>query len=167
MKSLTLSTTTALCTLLPFFGLAAPRTFQLTSNVAEAANVWAQDVSKVSQFLNVASTLSGIDFTDQATSALAMERDELTQKQTLDEVFGSNPFVQAANSTLVGQGTFQTVVSLLQDMAWNGVSRIGNVDAINHVRCTYVLPAIDAYFSAVAKETDGIQLLAVYPLACQ
>ncbi|KAF2182644.1 hypothetical protein K469DRAFT_514670, partial [Zopfia rhizophila CBS 207.26] len=118
------------------------------SNVAEATNLWAQDVSKVSQFLNTASTLSGVSFTEQAASALASEKDELVQKQILDNVFSDNLSVQAANSTLVGQGTFQTVVSLLQDMAWNGVSRVGNVEAINNVRCAYVLPAIDAYFLA-------------------
>ncbi|OCL07947.1 hypothetical protein AOQ84DRAFT_266223, partial [Glonium stellatum] len=103
--------------------------------VAEAANLWAQDVSAVSLFLTTASTLSGVDFTNQAASALESENDELVHKQILDNVLSGNPFVQAANNTLVEQGTFQAVVSLLQDMVSNGASRVGDVEAINNIRC--------------------------------
>ena len=164
--------TAAFLTSVPGFGLAAPTNSQRQApsieDIANAANLWAQDTGKVSQFLNIASTLSGSNFKDQAATALMSENNELTQKQVLDNALGSNPSVQAANDILVEQGTFANVVSLLQDMASNGASRVGDVETINNIRCTYVLPAIDAYFAAAAEVIqNGVQLEAVRPTACQ
>ena len=108
------------------------------------------------------------EFLSAASSALSAEKDELIHKQVLDTALGQASIVQNANSTLVLEGTFQMVVDLLQDIASNGVSRIANVDKINNVRCPRVLPAIDAYFAAAARQVKkGPQVLATFPKACR
>jgi hypothetical protein len=117
-------------------------------------NLWEQDIGKVSQFLNIASTLSDSDFNDQATAALMSETDELTQKQVLDNALSRNPSAYAANSTLVGKGTFAQVISLLQeDMASNGTLHVGDVNTINAVRCTsmHILQRRPRWFRAVCS----------------
>ena len=149
------------------FGLPTQQ-FPSPSEISDAAKLWAQDTAKVSQFLDTAATLSGAEFLSAASSALSAEKDELIHKQVLDTALGQASIIQNANKTLVLEGTFQMVVDLLQDMASNGVSRIANVDKINNVRCPRVLPAIDAYFAAAARQVKkGPQVLATFPKVCR
>lgn len=69
----------------------------------------------------------------------------------------------AAYHVLVDDGTFQSVVNLLQDMENTGLLSM----LINSNRCANVLPAIDTYFAAAAQLTGGVAYPAIRPLACQ
>jgi len=147
-----------------------------TQDIADAQNEWAADTSKVSQFLSAAESLDSGDLVTQATTALANEKDELIHKAVLDNQFLSvsnpDPNVQQANDTLVGQGTFMFVVNGLQALATNGASMSPSdvsaaILSINTDRCTFVLPAIDEYFTASGNLlNNGDVLVANRPDNC-
>lgn len=82
--------------------------------VANAVMNWMNDTGKVTNFLNTASSLTGDEYTKQATIALNAEKDELNHKAILDVAVGMMDSVQAANATLAGMGKFQDVVDVLQ-----------------------------------------------------
>jgi hypothetical protein len=82
--------------------------------IANAVVSWMNDTGKVTKFLNTATSLSGDEFTKQATIALNAEKDELNHKMVLDAALGNMAMVQMANDTLATQGTFQAVVDTLQ-----------------------------------------------------
>ncbi|MCJ1333971.1 hypothetical protein MMC10_010678 [Thelotrema lepadinum] len=134
-------------------------------NPQQAAQNWMTDTGTVSNFLNMAPTLTGDQFKAAAAVALAAEKNELTHKAIIDAAPGlalNSASVQNANNSLVTQGHFQSVVDLLQEMTTNGDSTaITDTNAINTNRCKNVLPSIDAYL-AVA----GTKLLAVRPTNC-
>ena len=154
---------------------------------------------------NAAANADDIDgtFRTEASSAHGSEVDELNHKLILDQQLCaggqsiSNPVcgticspdangveqcstaLHDANDTLVAQGTFQSVVDLLQDMADNGFAQNGDISEINNGhdgiggRCNAVLPAIDTYFAQAAAllvsefndhSIDG--MTAVRPAAC-
>lgn len=122
------------------------------TQVANAVNSWMNDTAKVTKFLNTAASLSGDDFTKQATIALNAEKDELNHKKVLDDALGMMASVQAANDVLANQGTFQKVVDALQTMVDQGPDTAqAMVDAINANRCVNVLPNIDMYFAAAGS----------------
>jgi hypothetical protein len=171
---------TLLLTLLPVLALAAPSTTPLKrqnspptlDDINNAQLAWLQDTGAVSSFLDYAVSLfpgSPSDLLYQAWIALAAEKDELTHKAVLDSVFvfgdNADPNVLAAYQVLVNDGTFQSVVDLLQDMANTG--NLADVQLINSNRCANVLPAIDTYFAAAAHVTGGVAYPAIRPLACQ
>jgi hypothetical protein len=169
---------TLLLSLLPALALAAPSTTPskrqssppALDDIINAQILWNQDTNVVSNFLNYAAFLSPSDVLAQAQIALAAEQDELTHKSVLDSVFvfvdNPDPAVQAAYNVLVNEGTFGSVVSLLQDMTTTG--NVADVQLINTNRCTNVLPAIDTYFAAVAQMLGTpFVLTAVRPLVCQ
>ena len=174
------SLSTAILLALSTLSPAAPLTSRQSNppspqDIADAANEWAADTSKVSQFLSAASSLSGSDLATQAATALSNELDELTHKAILDEQFNTadNPGVEQANNVLAGpQQTFQIVVDGLTNLANNGASMTpdqvaAEVQAINEDRCTFVLPAIDAYFLAVSDFLqNGLTLVANRPDNC-
>jgi hypothetical protein len=92
----------------------------------------------MSSFLDYVVSLfpeSPSDLLFQAGIALAAEKDELSHKAVLDSVFvfGDNPglSVVAAYHVLVDDGTFQSVVNLLQDMENTGLLSM----LINSNRC--------------------------------
>ena len=126
---------------------------------------WQHDTAIVSSFLDIATHLSPHDIEIQGAHALAAEKDELTHKAVIDAALGGKPNVQEANNVLVTQGTFQTVVDLLTDMADNGND---DVRVIDEGRCPHVLPAIDMYFAAVVSAC-GLPgpVTAVRPQACR
>jgi hypothetical protein len=139
-------------------------------DIIAAQVLWQQDTQVVSNFLNYAAFLSTPDLLNYAQIALNAENDELTHKAVLDSLFvtGGQPdaAVIGANNVLVNQGTFQSVVNFLQDMVNTG--NVADVQAINSNRCANVLPAIDAYFLAVAQELNTpFVLTAARPLVCQ
>ncbi len=150
---------TASLLLLPTLTLAS--CFELRT----AMLAWQHDTSIVSSFLDIASHLSPHDIEIQGGHALAAEKDELTHKAVIDAALGTKANVQEANNVLVTQGTFQTVVDLLTDMADNGNN---DVKVINEGRCPHVLPAIDMYFAAVVSAC-GLpgKVTAIRPHACQ
>lgn len=130
----------------------------------QAVQNWQQDTATVSNFLNIATSLSGAAFTSAATTALAAEKNELVHKAALDNnpFVGNNPAVNLASTVLADDGTFQAVVNLLQDMVTNGPSvAVRDVNAIDANRCKNVLPSIDVYFAAA-----GTELQSVRPDAC-
>ncbi|KAF2099833.1 hypothetical protein NA57DRAFT_75337 [Rhizodiscina lignyota] len=147
----------AILSLLPTITLAAPFTIERRQQISQsdihnAINKWAHDTSLVSGFLDKAADPANFNNDDdqfkiEAASALMSELDEKKQKAILDEAFGtSNPLVNQANQTLIGQGTFQTVVNLLTELANTGLTAVAtDVTEINEDRCTFVLPAIDTY----------------------
>jgi hypothetical protein len=123
--------------------------------VGNAQFNWYQDTFLVSQFLSEATSLSGQDLANAASSALGSENDELIHKGVIDSLLPNDPNIQAANNVLVNQGTFQFVVSGLTDLATNGAGYtpaqvLFSVNEINTDRCNLVLPAIDTYLQAAA-----------------
>ena len=153
-----------------------PRQYPSTDDLSNAANAWAADTSRVSQFLSAAPGLSGQDLADQAAAALASENDELTQKAVLDSMFVFVAYpdssVQQANHVLVDQKRFQFAVDGLSDLANNGATfstdQISEaINEINKDRCSKVLPAIDAYFQAASGVLqNGLTLVANRPDNC-
>ncbi|KAI0127216.1 hypothetical protein BJ170DRAFT_365852 [Xylariales sp. AK1849] len=122
--------------------------------IANAVSSWQNNTGKVTRFLDTATSLTGDDFTKQATIALNAEKDELNHKMVLDAAMGMNPAVQDANNVLAMQGTFQKVVDVLQKMADSGPDTAqADVNDINNNRCVNVLPNIDKYFSAAGSST--------------
>jgi len=133
---------------------------------AEAAANWMKDTGIVSNFLNIAATLKGADYTRNAQLALDAEKNELTHKAILDKVpsITGTQTIQNANNSLATEGHFQAVVTALQDMVNKGPSiAVADTIAINSNRCVYVLPAIDAYVQAGAP---GAGFLAIRPTVC-
>ncbi|PSN58546.1 hypothetical protein BS50DRAFT_158640 [Corynespora cassiicola Philippines] len=152
---------------LPAFGHPGPQKFALPSSLYTSAYLWARDVGHVSQFLDESAQIPPADFIARATTALAFEKEGLGRKALIDEVLHVDPSIQAANEVLVTEGTSETVLKLLEDMAGNGVNSIGNVQDINNIRCGRVLPAIDAYFNAVTGlDASFGRLVASRPEAC-
>lgn len=197
MKSAIISTVAAL-TLLPSLGAAKPILKQRQSNppppqatptqpqptaddLNNAVLQWQSDTSLVSNFLNVAvdpnGPPTGQDLLNDASSALGSENDELNWKAIIDgsDLAFEDPRIAQANDILATQGTFNQVVTGLQDISINGDSvRQTDVDNINNVRCSQVLPAIDMYFAAVADFLNSVSdegpfqtQTAVRPFACQ
>lgn len=124
------------------------------TQIANAVVSWMNDTGKVTNFLDTATSLTGDDFTKQATIALNAEKDELNHKTILDAAMGQQPDVQDANNVLAMQGTFQMVVDTLQKMVDGGPDTAqADVDAINQNRCVNVLPNIDKYFAAAGSST--------------
>ncbi|ETS75865.1 hypothetical protein PFICI_12809 [Pestalotiopsis fici W106-1] len=124
------------------------------TQIANAVISWMNDTGKVTNFLDTATSLTGDDFTRQATIALNAEKDELNHKTILDAAMGQQPDVQDANNVLAMQGTFQMVVDTLQKMVDGGPDTAqADVDAINQNRCVNVLPNIDKYFAAAGSST--------------
>jgi len=181
---------------------AAPSTLPSSNPTALNANdiknavfAWRDDTLAVSNFLNRRGAGEDDDeFKADAASALASENDELTHKAVLDAqlcgttdpsgcastVNGSDD-LQNANNVLVAQGTFGTVVTLLGDIAQDGLVDAHLVDTINfgipigapNGRCPQVLPAIDTYFRTasdilIAQFGDDslVGVTAVRPTAC-
>jgi hypothetical protein len=133
-----------------------------------AMSNWATDTGVVSGFQDAAALVADDDdFADIAAGAFRAEVDELTQKAALDAVVGSDPRVSVANLTLTN-GAFQSVVDNLQIMSVQGRSRLSLVDAINAVRCTQILPSIDAYLVVAAEYIGDAaqQQRAMRPDAC-
>lgn len=137
--------------------LAARAATNTDATIKSASDEWSADTDKVSQFLQVATSLNSADLVSQAATAFANENNELVHKKVLDGFFltvsDPNAGVQAADATLVTDGTFSTVVNGLQNLATNGASMSASevasaILAINQDRCTFVLPAIDSYFAA-------------------
>ncbi|OAP56181.1 hypothetical protein AYL99_09360 [Fonsecaea erecta] len=151
-------------------------TARQVEDISTAQNNWAADTGVVSTFLSNAVTFSGADLVAQAQNALDHENDELKHKAALDAVFlnvaNPNSLVVQANNVLVNQGTFESVVSNLQNFVTFGADFdaeeiAGLVGDINNVRCAQVLPAIDQYFQAVGDVLqNGIDVLAVRPTNC-
>lgn len=109
------------------------------TQIANAVVSWMNDTGKVTNFLDTATSLTGDDFTKQATIALNAEKDELNHKTILDAAMGQQPDVQDANNVLAMQGTFQMVVDTLQKMVDGGPDTAqADVDAINQNRCVNV-----------------------------
>jgi len=172
-------------------------------DIRNAVLAWRDDTAMVSNFLNVAAdtVLSDDDLKTDAGLAFNSENDELTHKTVLDtqlcgqsggctqtlcspdangnEVCSSD--LANANTVLVTQGTFQSVVDLLGDLKDNGNAGLTNddLDKINNGhdgiggRCTSVLPAIDTYFAQASatlisdfgdSSLEGVT--AVRPAAC-
>lgn len=109
------------------------------TQIANAVLSWMNDTGKVTNFLDTATSLTGDDFTRQATIALNAEKDELNHKTILDAAMGQQPDVQDANNVLAMQGTFQMVVDTLQKMVDGGPDTAQeDVNAINQNRCVNV-----------------------------
>jgi hypothetical protein len=107
--------------------------------IANAVSSWMNDTAKVTKFLNTATSLTGDDYTKQATIALNAEKDELNHKKILDTAMGQMAYVIAANNVLETQGSFQNVVDILQKMVNEGPDMAqANVNAINQNRCINV-----------------------------
>lgn len=131
--------------------------------IANAVMSWMADTNKVTNFLNMAASMSGDEFTTQATIALNSEKDELNHKQVLDDALGQTQMVQQANEVLANQGTFQAVVDALQQMVNEGPDNAqATVDDINANRCVNVLPNIDMYFAAAGSAS----VTSVRPTGC-
>ena len=142
---------------------------------------WQNDTRLVSDFLNVAgdpeSPPTGQTLIDDASSALNSENDEGSWKAIIDgsEVASKDSRVAQANDILATQGTTKMVVQGLQSIMTNGdAMRQQEVDSINKVRCSQVLPAVDMYFAAVADFLNGMDpkgkvstQKSVRPTACQ
>ena len=157
-----------------------------------AVRSWQDDTDEVSSFLDlsVGFDQSSDNFASLAIDALGQEKDELKHKATIEQLVGIGSTscsigndqclsVTAANDTLVADGTFQSVVNLLQDMSNNGLSAIGAVDKINNGhdgiggRCGSVLPAIDEYFLSASEflqqnfnDNSLVGQQAIRPKAC-
>lgn len=158
------------------------------NQIKHAVFAWQQDTGIVSNFLNQAQAR---DFSGQAayhhaaSGALAAELNELVHKAVLDKDLPHTPEVENANTTLVTDGDFESVVQLLTDLTHlNFSTDRGEIRKdINHInfgnatvggRCFGVLPAIDEYFNAAAKQVeklDGSKVLfgvsAIRPTACE
>jgi hypothetical protein len=133
-----------------------------------AMSNWATDTGVVSGFQDAAAGVADDgDFAATAAGAFAAEVDELKQKAVLDGVVGDDPRVSVANLTLTN-GSFQSVVDNLQIMSVQGRGRLALVDAINSVRCTQILPSIDAYLVVAAEYIGDAaqQRRAARPAAC-
>ena len=148
----------------PPTGASGPALIVVSESSADAAANWAKDTAVVSNFLNLAPTLKGTAFVAQAKIALNAELNELSHKANLDAdpAVLANPFIAAANNSLVTLGHFQDVVDLLRIMSEVGDSS-GKADAdeINLNRCQNVLPSIDAYLKA-----GGTDFRATRPFNC-
>jgi len=173
----------AIMALLPALGAAGPikrQTVVTANDLATAVNAWQADTSAVSNFLNIASTITDeTAFIAAAQSALDSENNELVHKATIDTIFlnvdNPNADISTANNVLVGEQTFSNVVLQLQNLVDGGIAALGDVDIINGNRCTSVLPAIDMYFSVVENSLtvapEGLSIAvptggAVRPTAC-
>ncbi|KAI0014565.1 hypothetical protein F4780DRAFT_784983 [Xylariomycetidae sp. FL0641] len=141
--------------------------------IATATNKWAQDTSRVSNFLSRGGALRGAALTRAAAAALAAEKNELVHKEVLDRAFlqrNDAAAVAAADRVLVDQGTFQDVVDGLDTLARKGAAMTprqiaDTVDRMNQGRCKFVLPAIDVYFQASAQVTrNGLAAVANRPI---
>lgn len=167
---------------LPFLALAAPATLPKrqfpaqpnpNEDITAAAAAWLQDTGFVSSFLDFATSTfpaAPPNLLANAASAVGAELDELNHKKILDAFFVTNaavpnPDIVAANDVLVNQFKFQMVVDGLMN-----ITATGNLDIvaiINANRCANVLPAIDAYFNAVAVATGQPTFFpAIRPAAC-
>ena len=133
-----------------------------------AMSNWATDTGVVSGFQDAAAGVADDDdFAAIAAGAFGAEVDELKQKAVLDGVVGDDARVSVANLTLTNGG-FQSVVDNLQIMSVQGRGRLALVDAINAVRCTQILPSIDAYLVVAAEYIGDAaqQRRAARPAAC-
>lgn len=161
-------------TLFPILALAAPSTAvpkrQVQEDITTAMLNWLQDTGFVSSYLDQAASLAPSDVLADGALALAAENDERNHKAVLDNFFvfetdTPNQNVINANTTLITDGNFESVVMLLEDISVTG--NLADIMAINFVRCANVLPAIDAYFIAVAQATGSSFFSpAIRPLAC-
>jgi hypothetical protein len=130
--------------------------------VANAVVGWMTDTGKVTRFLNTATSLTGDEFTKQATIAFNADVDELNHKAVLDVALDPAT-IQAANDTLATQGNFQAVVDSLQAMVNEGPDTAqARVDEINNNRCVNVLPNINMYFAAAGSPDSS----AFVPTGC-
>lgn len=158
----------------PALTLAAPATLpkrqfpawlNLNENITITASAWLQDTGFASSFLDFA-----ISTFPNPPPNLAAEFDEVNHKTTLNNFFVNNTLtpnqdVVNAYIALVTQGHFQDVLNGLIDIAATG--NLANVATINANRCANVLPAIDAYFNAVAVAMGQTGFVAaIRPAAC-
>jgi len=143
--------------------VAAPGTARFNRRVSKqqaalldaAASSWRADTTVVSNFLNVGGVAEqGDEFNAAAHSAFVAEVNELTHKVILDKVIGNDPTVSIANLTLTN-GVFQSVVNNLQIMSAQGKSTVNLINEINKVRCTQILPSIDAYMLITNQVIGG------------
>lgn len=117
----------------------APAANVSDTQIANAVMSWQNDTAKVTKFLNTATSLTGDEYTRQATIALNAEVDELNHKMILDAAMGQMQTVMDANDVLATQGTFQAVVDTLQAMVNDGPDTAqANVNIINNNRCVNV-----------------------------
>jgi hypothetical protein len=145
---------------------------QQASALQSACNAWVSDTGVVSNFQNIGTglTTNAQQFKQQAGIGYNAEVDELLHKADIDNLIGNDPTISVANLTLTN-GSFQSVVNGLQDMNLNGPARVGDIAAINAVRCPQILPAIDTYCQVAAKfaAKQGVTITAtaaVRPSAC-
>ena len=167
--------------------VAIPQTTTPNANdIKTAVYAWRADTGTVSEFLNNAggrTFANNAAFHSAAVNAYNAELDELTHKQVLDNELPHTSQLEQANTTLVTDGTFQSVVdrlNLLQSLHYNQVNAIAKaVKQINFGhgrvagRCAAVLPAIDTYFSQAAQELEKLDgdsslngVRAIRPTAC-
>jgi hypothetical protein len=150
--------TSALLVLLPAFTLGAPTlAARQDEGPALAQSNWAQDTAVVSQFLSTGASLTGQDLVNAATNALSFENDELVHKGVLDNLLlnADHPDIVKADNILGAQGNFQFVVTGLTNLAFNGLNFtpdqvLSQIQQINNVRCSLVLPSIDTYLQTAA-----------------
>ncbi|KAH7111081.1 hypothetical protein B0J11DRAFT_585952 [Dendryphion nanum] len=153
--------------LLQTHGYPTPQTFALPTTLLTFASLWAGDIGQVTRFLDQVESISPEDFVARATTALAFQLDEFQFKNSLDRSIGQDPLLRAANQTLIGDGTLDMVVDLLEELVQRGKEGIENVNKINEVRCTRILPAVDVYFNAVtASDASFRRLVAARAEGC-
>jgi hypothetical protein len=144
---------------------------QQATALSSACAAWVADTGIVSNFLNIGAGLVNdtSEFENQANIALQAEDDELLHKAAIDQLIGNDPTISLANLTLT-DGSFQSVVNGLADMALNGPSRAADIPSIDTVRCPQILPAIDAYCAIAAEFAAPLgvmfSLRAIRPSAC-
>ncbi|KAF8865897.1 hypothetical protein BDZ45DRAFT_784177 [Acephala macrosclerotiorum] len=165
----------------PLLALAAPTPStiayrQTQADIATAMNDWLHDTFLVSSFLDYAVSFglpnSPPNLESNAMAALTSEMDELSHKMVLDNYFLTNTdtpnqAVMAASQVLTtgNPGPFLQVVYGLMDMSVTG--NLADVATINAIRCSVVLPAIDAYSLAVAQALGAAEVVpASRPAAC-
>ncbi|KAH7119575.1 hypothetical protein B0J11DRAFT_590460 [Dendryphion nanum] len=140
-------------------GYPVHQTFALPTTLLTFASLWAGDIGQVTRFLDQAESISPEDFVARATTALAFQLDEFQFKNSLDGFIGQDPLLRAANQTLIGDGTLDMVVDLLEELVKKGKEGIENVKRINEVRCNRILPAVDVYFNAVTASDASFRRL--------
>jgi hypothetical protein len=142
------------------------------SSLVSACSAWVSDTGAVSNFQNIGAglVLNAGQFKSQANIGLLAEKDELIHKGIIDSIIGLDPRISKANLTLTN-GSFQSVIDGLQDMTTNGPAKVGDIAAINKVRCPQILPAIDTYCVVAASFAAQVGVTvattaAIRPSAC-
>ena len=156
------------------------------NDIKTAVYAWRADTGTVSEFLNNAggrTFANNAAFHTAAVNAYNAELDELTHKKVLDNELPASSQLKQANTTLVADGTFQSVVNLLDSLKSLQYSQKNAIaTAVKQInfghgsvagRCAAVLPAIDTYFSQAAQEVEKLDgdsslngVRAIRPTAC-